>query len=72
MNVNDLTMREMRDLQKALGLPGDRLQEDAFGLAAGMAWLIKRREDESFTFDQALDLTQAEVNSMLGDEDPKD
>lgn len=70
MNVNDLTMREMRDLQRAIGLPADQLSNDAFGLAAGMAWLIKRRDDETFTFEQALDLTQTEINDVLAD-DPK-
>lgn len=72
MDMNDLTMRELRDLQKALGIPADEFENDAFGLMAGMAWLVKRREDKTFTFDKALDLTQAQLVEIVGtDEDPK-
>lgn len=72
MDMNDLTMRELRDLQKALGIPADQFENDAFGLAAGIAWLMKRREDSTFTFEQALDLTQSEMAELVGtDLDPK-
>lgn len=67
MQIQDLTMREMRDLQRALGLTAGELEKDAFGLAAGMAWLIIRKDDPEFTFEDALDMTQAEVSAILDD-----
>lgn len=73
MDMNDLTMKELRDLQKALGIPADQFENDVFGLTAGIAWLVKRREDKSFTFDQALELTQLEIAAIVGTEqDPKE
>lgn len=72
MEMNDLTMRELRDLQKALGIGADEFDKDAFGLAAGIAWLVKRREDPKFTFDDALDLTQEQLSEIVGDDDPKE
>lgn len=72
MNMDDLTMKELRDLQKALGIPADQFENDVFGLTAGIAWLVKRREDKTFTFDQALEMNQQEIAEIVGTElDPK-
>jgi hypothetical protein len=68
MNMNDLTMGELRELQKALGIPADQFENDVFGLTAGIAWLAKRREDKSFTFDQALELNQAQITEIVGND----
>lgn len=71
MDMSELTMRELRDLQKVLGIPLEDFEKDAFGLTAGIAWLLKRREDKSFTFEQALDMKQHEIEELVGAEDPK-
>lgn len=74
MKIDDLTMGELRDIVKTLGLPMDRLGEDALGLTAGIVWIVKRREDSSFTFDQALAMSPGEIQAIVGDDetDPKD
>lgn len=67
-----LTMGELRDVQKTLGIPADRLEEDPFGLVIAQAWIAKRRVDPSFTFEQACELLPEEVAEIVGVDDPKD
>lgn len=66
MDVTQLTMRQMREVQKALGVSADELDKDQFGLMAAMAWQVKKVEDKTFTFENALDLTAEEVAEILG------
>lgn len=66
MDVNKLTMRQMREVQKVLGCSTDELSNDQFGLMAAMAWVVKKEEDKTFTFEKALDLTAEEIGAILG------
>lgn len=73
MRLNNLTMRQMREVQQALGLASNELDQDAFGLMAALAWQSKKAQgDKTFTFDNALDLTQEEVMEILGSDDDAD
>lgn len=65
--INKLTMRQMREVQKTLGLAANELEQDPFGLQAAIAWQVKVSQgDKDFTFEQALDLTAEEVSELLG------
>lgn len=64
--TSNFTMREMREVQKTLGLAANELDQDPFGLQAGLAWVVKKRTDKDYTFEEALDLTAEEVAEILG------
>lgn len=64
--LNTLTMRQMREVQRVLGLAANELEQDAFGLQAAIAWQVKKVTDKDFTFENALDLTAEEVATILG------
>lgn len=38
-------------------------------LLTAMAWIVRKRENPTFTYEQAEDLTQSEVNEILGMDD---
>lgn len=68
--IASLTMRELLRVEQAakvkVGVLGDASKLGARELAA-VAWVIRLREDPDFTFDQALELTMAEVNATIND-----
>lgn len=59
-----MTGRELKDMQKVTDGPEDPTQVSA------MYWIAKRREEPSFTFDQALDVPLSEVMDYLGLDNP--
>lgn len=58
LSADDLSFRELRDLEREVGRPFGELfpegKPSAEGLA-GMFWLAQRRTNPAFTFDEALD-----------------
>ena len=68
MDIQSLTAGEISRLEKLIGrsmttfTDEDKPQADVL---AGFAYLIKHREDKSFTFEQALALTLTELNEII-------
>lgn len=59
-----MTGRELKDMQNVVDGPEDPTQVHA------LYWIAKRREEKSFTFDQALDTPLSEVLDYLGLDTP--
>lgn len=78
ISLNDLTMGELDQIEQltgqSLGDMGDPHTPKA-KLMTALAWAAKRREDPSFTFNQAEAMTLAEIQALTGDsaedDDPK-
>jgi hypothetical protein len=74
IDPTELTLREMSELSQLLGAPlSDVLQgvRQSEGIAA-TAWLLIRREDPTFTYEQALDLRPMRDIEIVNDTaDPK-
>lgn len=72
-----LTMKELTIIEQKAGMGIGTLGEPEAPKAAmftAMAWVIKKREQADFSFADAENLTQGEVNRILGldeDEAPK-
>lgn len=72
VDINNLTMRQMREVSQALGGTPDEWKNDPFGLQAAIAWQTKKANgDTEFTFDQALDLSAQEIADLFGIELPQ-
>ena len=74
MNVEDLTLGEVEEIENYAGLPLASLADSdkhSGALMVAIAWVAKRKEDPSFTLHQAKQLTSKELNTILGEEDPK-
>jgi hypothetical protein len=75
-NIGNLTMREVATVEELTGAAISALSdsERPQGKAlAAIAYVIKRRTDQDFTFDNALDMDFTEIQALLGldaDEDP--
>ena len=72
MNVNDLTLGEVEEVENYSGLPMAALADpDAKKgrLLVALAWVIKRKEDPSFTLESAKRLSMGDINDLLTDED---
>lgn len=71
IDASELTLRELAELEEELGTPLAGLMEksQAHGLA-GIAWLVKRRTDPDFTFDDALDLKMGDLEMIAAGEAP--
>jgi hypothetical protein len=71
----DLTMGELAQLEEITGMPlglmgsADKPQAK---FMTGLAWLSKRREVPSFTFNEAETLTLAEVQAIIGSGDDEE
>ena len=76
MNVNELTLGEVEEVENYAGLPLAALTDGNSPkgkLMVGLAWIIKRKEDPSFTLHEAKKLTMEDINTLLvdDDDDPK-
>jgi hypothetical protein len=70
--MDTLTNREIADIEDILEMPLTKLAGDNARVGrsgAALAWIVKRREDPSFTFDQAMDLTATETSALIPDDD---
>ena len=69
MNVNKLTLGEIAKVEELGGISINEIgaagRPQAKAMAA-LAFVMKRREDQSFTFKDAMDLNMDEVNEILG------
>lgn len=78
MDIKSLTLGEVAKAEELAGAPLGWLGDDnkpQGKLMAAVAFVIKRREDNKFTFAQALDMTFDDLDSIIGEQpnelDPK-
>lgn len=78
MDVTQLTIGEMAKVEELSGSPIGHFGNDdkpQAKLLAALVYVLKRREDKTFKYDDALGMTTDELSDFLGtddDEDPKD
>lgn len=68
-DASQLTLGEVAKVEEVAGVALSELGDDAKpkGMAlAALVWVFKRREDRSFTLDDALDMTLADAEAYLG------
>lgn len=76
-NPSDLTLGEVAAVEDLSGRSIDSLGEEGSPkgkLLAAIAYVVKRRQDPTFTFNQALGLSLSEVENIVdfGDDDDDD
>ena len=76
MNINDLTLGEVEEVENYAGLPLAALAEPEAKkgkLLVALAWVLKRKQDPSFTLEHAKRLSMGDINSLLAEDedDPK-
>ena len=73
MNINDLTLGEVEEVENYAGMPLAALADSEAKkgkLLVALAWILKRKQDPSFTIEHAKRLSMGDINSLLdGDED---
>jgi len=72
LNINDLTIGELEEIEANTGQPfADLLADDKprSALLKNIAWIIKRKEDPTFTLKKASALTMEEINQLITVED---
>lgn len=84
IDYNSLTMGEIAKIEELSGQPFTALEDDSLpkgNALAALAFVVKRREEKGFTWNQAQELTLTDVTDLLGldveaepedDDDPKD
>lgn len=68
MDIQNLTSGEITQIEKLLGRSMSTFQDPERPQAevmAAFAYLIKRREDKTFTWEQAQAMTLAEINALI-------
>jgi len=76
--MKTLTLGETAEVESIAGLPIDALKDESAPkakLAAGIVFVIKKRENKDFTIKDAFEMDAGEAADILseffGDEDPK-
>ena len=72
MNINDLTIGEMEEIEANTGQPFSDLLDETkprSALLKNIAWVVKRKEDATFTLKKAGALTMEEINQIIQVED---
>lgn len=72
MDIKNLTLGEVAKVEELSGLPLAALADDdkpKGKMMAALAFVIKRREDPTFTLEAANRLTTQEVMALINDED---
>ena len=78
MDFEDITLGEIEEIEDYARLPIQMISDmDTVGthkLRLALAWIVKRREDPSFTIADAKKLTTAELFAIMGggDEEKKE
>lgn len=76
MNINDLTLAEIAIIENKAGQPFADLTDShkpKAALLTALCWVMKKREDPKFTYEQASSLTMNQMNDLIGAElDPLD
>lgn len=75
MDFDDITLGEIAEIEDYAGLPFSEIGEEKVGvikLRIGLAWILKRRTDKSFTVKDAEKLTTTDMAALFeGDENTK-
>lgn len=75
IDIATLTLGEVAKIEDLTGLPMTRLGDDDApkgAMLAAMAFITKRRQDMTFTWNQAQELTLEAANEILGLADDED
>ena len=74
MDINDLTLGEISVVEQYAGISIDQAEEAPKGkLLASWAYVVKRRTEPKYKYEDALKLTPKEATAIIGIvEDPKD
>lgn len=75
MRLDQLTLREIQIVEKQAGTAITAMQNETApkgAMMAALVWVIKKREDPSFTWEQALDTPMDEASAIIGDDDSTD
>lgn len=70
LTAEDLTGFEMLEVKKVIGTSLDRA--DSIELTYALAYVFKKRDDASYTYNDALGMTLKEVQEFLGVTDDDD
>lgn len=75
MDFDDITLGEIAEIEDYAGLPFSEIGEEKVGvirLRIGLAWILKRRTDPTFTTKDAEKLTTNDMTALFeGDENTK-
>lgn len=75
MDFDDITLGEIAEIEDYAGLPFSEIGEEKVGvirLRIGLAWILKRRTDPTFTAKDAEKLTTNDMTALFeGDENTK-
>lgn len=72
MDFEDITLGEIAEIEDYAGLPFSEIGEEKVGvikLRIGLAWVLKRRNDPTFTVKDAEKLTTTEMAALFEDDD---
>jgi hypothetical protein len=71
LDLDELTFEELAEMAEKVGVGLEAFQGPAaFRLMAGLAWIVKRRDDPTYTYEQALKLRMGDVE-MIGTPGPE-
>jgi hypothetical protein len=74
MDINTLTLGDIEDIENYAGLSFSEIGEDKPGVAklrTALVWVLKRKENPTFTIDDARMLTPDELERIFEDTEPK-
>lgn len=72
LDINTLTLGEVDTIESLSGTSIDTLGDEGRPkgkMLAALVYIAKRREDKSYTFNQALEVTLAESEELIGFDD---
>lgn len=75
VDPNSLTLGEIEDVEEYAGKPAAELFGDGGMTAKAMTafvWIVKRRDDPTFTVEQARAMPMGQVNIASAEPDPTD
>lgn len=77
MDISKLTLGEIATIEQLSGKPFAELADEEApkgAILAALAYVIKKREDKSYTIDQARSLTMEDINDLMstGDAEKKE
>jgi len=71
MEFEDITLGEIEEIEDYAGMPiqmiGDMDKIGTHKLRIAFAWIVKRRENSTFTLDDAKKMKAAELFAIMGD-----
>jgi hypothetical protein len=73
-DIKDLTMAEIEEFENTSGVPIDMLSDDAVPKGKPyrvLAWIVKRRSQPEFRFEDTAKLSLNQVHDILFGDDPK-